>query len=55
MIALFWEEQKPSELYDTYPDLFASVDEVNTIRERLKARLARNEQFRQQLQYVSEM
>lgn len=55
MIALFLEEQKPRELYDAYPDLFASVDEVNTIRERLKARLARNEQFRQQLQCVSEM
>ena len=55
MIALFCEGQKPRELYDAYPDLFASVDEVNTIRERLKARLGRNEQFRQQLQYVSEM
>lgn len=55
MIALLLEGQKPRELYDAYPDLFASVDEVNTIRERLKARLGRNEQFRQQLHCVSEI
>lgn len=54
-IALFLEEQKPRELYNTHCHLFASVDEVNTIRERLKARLARNEQFRQQLYCVSEI
>lgn len=53
--ALFLEGQKPRDLYDAYPHLFASVDEVNTIRERLKARLSRNEQFRQQLQCVSEI
>jgi hypothetical protein len=54
MITLFLEGWKPRELYDAYPALFASIDEVNTIRERLKARLARNEQFRQQLQNISE-
>jgi len=53
--ALFLEGQKPRELYDAYPHLFSSVDEVNTIRERLKMRLSRNEQFRQQLQCISEI
>lgn len=53
--ALFLEGQKPRELYDAYPYLFASVDEVNTIRERLKARLERNGQFRQQLHSISEI
>lgn len=52
--ALFLEEQKPRELYNAYPHLFTSVNEVNTIRERLMARLRRNEQFRQQLHCLSE-
>lgn len=52
--ALFIEAQKPRQLYAERPDLFQSVDEINTIRERLKARLQRNHEFRTYLQQVSE-
>ena len=52
--ALFIEAQKPRQLYAERADLFQSVDEINTIRERLKARLQRNHEFRTYLQQVSE-
>ena len=43
---LLIEEAKPRHLYAEQPHLFASVDEINTIRERVKGRLQRNDTFR---------
>ncbi len=47
---LLVEEAKPRHLYAEQPQLFASVDEINTIRERVKGRLQRNQAFRHYLQ-----
>lgn len=47
---LLLEEGKPRRLYAEHPDLFANVDEINTIRERVKGRLQRNQSFRHYLQ-----
>jgi len=47
---LLVEEAKPRHLYMEQPELFASVDEINTIRERVKGRLQRNGAFRHYLQ-----
>jgi hypothetical protein len=47
---LLLEEGKPRNLYAEHPDLFANVDEINTIRERVKERLQRNQSFRHYLQ-----
>jgi hypothetical protein len=47
---LLLEEGKPRRLYAEHPDLFATVDEINTIRERVKGRLQRNQSFRHYLQ-----
>lgn len=47
---LLVEETKPRHLYAKLPGLFASVDEINTIREWVKGRLQRNGAFRHYLQ-----
>jgi len=47
---LLVEEAKPRHLYMERPELFASVDEINTIRERVKGRLQRNGAFQHYLQ-----
>lgn len=47
---LLVEEAKPRHLYAELPGLFASVDEINTIRERVKGRLQRDGAFRHYLQ-----
>lgn len=47
---LLVEEAKPRHLYMEQPELFTSVDEINTIRERVKGRLQRNGAFRHYLQ-----
>lgn len=46
---LLVEEAKPRHLYAEQPELFVSVDEINTIRERVKGRLQRNDAFRHYL------
>jgi hypothetical protein len=46
---LFLEEMKPRQLYTEHPDLFQNVDEINTIRERVKVRLQRNDALRHYL------
>lgn len=50
---LLLEEEKPRQLYAARGDLFASVDEINTIRERVKGRLQRNATFHHQLQALA--
>lgn len=42
---LLIEAGKPRHLYAEYPDLFTNIDEINTIRERVKGRLQRNQAF----------
>lgn len=44
------EEIKPRHLHVEHPGLFQTVDEINTIRERVKGRLQRNQAFRHELQ-----
>lgn len=36
------EESKLRQLYAQHPDCFQDIDEINTIHERVKARLPRN-------------
>ncbi|MCE7981370.1 MAG: hypothetical protein DYG89_09280 [Caldilinea sp. CFX5] len=47
---LLVEQAKPRHLYAEQSGLFASVEEINTIRERVKGRLQRNQAFRHYLQ-----
>lgn len=47
---LLVEEAKPRHLYAEQMELFTSVNEINTIRERVKGRLQRNGAFRHYLQ-----
>jgi hypothetical protein len=47
---LLIEAVKPRRLYQEQPGRFRDVNEINTIRERVKARLQRNDAFRHQLQ-----
>jgi hypothetical protein len=49
---LLVEEAKPRHLYAEQSELFASVDEINTIRERVKGRLQRNGAFRHYLHAI---
>lgn len=51
---LLIEGDKPRDLYEEFPHIFQSVDEINTIRERVIARLRRNRQFRAFLNDLSE-
>ncbi|MFN8490825.1 MAG: hypothetical protein U0350_24750 [Caldilineaceae bacterium] len=51
---LFIEEAKPRHLYADHPHLFHDVNEINTIRERIKVRLRRNQEFYVFLQNMSE-
>lgn len=47
---LLIEAVKPRQLYQEQPDRFRDVNEINTIRERVKTRLQRNDALRRHLQ-----
>ncbi len=47
---LLLETVKPRQLYQEQPGRFRDVNEINTIRERVKTRLQRNDAFRRHLQ-----
>lgn len=48
---LLLEAVKPRQLYQEQPGRFQDVNEINTIRERVKARLQRNQAFHRHLQH----
>jgi DNA-directed RNA polymerase specialized sigma24 family protein len=50
---LLIETGKPRQLYQEQPGRFRDVNEINTIRERVKTRLQRNDAFRRHLQRMA--